>query len=336
MLNRELLAIDGVVDGAFVVPDDGSPTSRLAALVVAPTLAAADIVSALRERVDAVFLPRPLHRVEVLGNFFAQLIAPWGLFLPQPIATLSALVMVLTQGYLVVSGNYAWLNWATIVIACAGLSDGVLRGVAPGLGPVAAAAPGPPWFAAAVVGVTILVLVLSWWPARNLVSKRQLMNAPFNPFHLVNTYGAFGSVTRRRLEVVVEGTADPHPGPRATWLEYEFRGKPTSLRRVPMQFAPYHLRLDWLMWFAALSPAYAGAWFGTLVERLLENDPGTLRLLRRSPFPPDTPPRYVRARLFRYRFTTWRELRETGACWERTYVREYLPPTRLAGTAHRS
>ncbi len=67
------------------------------------------------------------------------------------------------------------------------------------------------------------------------------------------------------------------------------------------------------MWFAALSPSYAGSWFGALVERLLENDRATLKLLRSSPFPPDAPPRFVRARLFRYRYTTWRELRETGA-----------------------
>ena len=87
--------------------------------------------------------------------------------------------------------------------------------------------------------------------------------------------------------------------------------------------------------FAALSPAYAGAWFGVMVERLLENDRDTLKLLRRSPFPPDAPPRYVRARLFRYRYTSWRELRATGACWERTYVREFLPPTRLAVAVQR-
>jgi hypothetical protein len=192
---------------------------------------------------------------------------------------------------------------------------------------VTAAAPGPPWCAAAVVGVTILVLVLSGRPARNLVSKRQLMNAPFNPFHLVNTYGAFGSVTRRRLEVVVEGTADPHPGPRATWLEYEFRGKPTSLRRVPMQFAPYHLRLDWLMWFAALSPAYAEGWFGAFLLRLLDNDRPTVRLLARNPFP-DAPPAYVRARLFRYRFSSWADLRRTGAWWQRELVGEYVPAIR--------
>src|SRR5690606_34782237 len=104
----------------------------------------------------------------------------------------------------------------------------------------------------------------------------------------------------------------------------------------PRQFAPYHLRLDWMMWFAALSPAYAGVWFGALVERLLRNDRDTLKLLRRSPFPPDRPPRYVRARLFRYRYTSLRELRATGACWDRIFVREYLPPTRLPEPARRA
>src|SRR6185312_12169480 len=144
--------------------------------------------------------------------------------------------------------------------------------------PVAAFPPAPLWFAAVVVSVTVLVLVLSWWPARNLLSSRQLMNAPFNPFHLVNSYGAFGTVTRRRLEVVVEGTADASVGPDTNWLEYEFKGKPTSLRGLPRQWAPYHLRLDWLMWFAALSPGYAEGWFLPFLMRLLENDRPTVRL----------------------------------------------------------
>lgn len=82
-------------------------------------------------------------------------------------------------------------------------------------------------------------------------------------------------------------------------------------------------------------PAYARPWFGPLVERLLDGDRDTLRLLRRSPFPPDAPPAYIRARLYRYRYTTWRELRETGACWERTYVREFMPPTHIGRAAQR-
>ncbi|MEV0930818.1 lipase maturation factor family protein [Streptomyces phaeochromogenes] len=272
-------------------------------------------------------LPKPLHRVEVAANHVTQLVVPVLLFTPQPVATAAASLMILTQLWLILSGNFSWLNWITIVLALSALE---LPGTAPDV-------PGAPlWYEVVVLAVAALLVTLSYRPVRNMISRRQVMNRSFDPLHLVNTYGAFGSVSRVRYEVVVEGTADAVPREDSDWREYEFRGKPGDPRHWPRQFAPYHLRLDWMMWFAALSPAYAESWFGALVERLLENDRDTLRLLRRSPFPPDTPPRYVRARLFRYRFTTWRELRETGACWERTYVREFLPPTRLDSVVQRS
>nr|WP_260859821.1 lipase maturation factor family protein [Streptomyces cupreus] len=272
-------------------------------------------------------LPRPLHRVEVAANHFTQLVVPFLLFTPQPVATAAASLMILTQLWLVLSGNFSWLNWITIVLALSALR---LPDSAPSAVPDA-----PVWYQAVVLAVSALLLALSYRPVRNMISRRQVMNRSFDPLHLVNTYGAFGSVSRVRYEVVIEGTDEDVPREDSDWREYEFKGKPGDPRRWPRQFAPYHLRLDWLMWFAALSPAYAGSWFGALVERLLENDPATLKLLRRSPFPPETPPRYVRARLFRYRYTTWHELRETGACWKRTYVREYMPPTRLAGVSQR-
>jgi hypothetical protein len=272
-------------------------------------------------------LPRPLHRVEVAANHVTQLVVPVLLFTPQPIATAAASLMILTQLWLVLSGNFSWLNWITVVLAASALD---LPADAPSV-PDA-----PLWYEVVVLAVAALLLGLSYRPVVNMISRRQIMNRSFDPLHLVNTYGAFGTVSRVRYEVVIEGTDEAVPHEDSGWREYEFRGKPGDPRRWPRQFAPYHLRLDWLMWFAALSPSYAGEWFGVLVERLLENDRDTLRLLRRSPFPPDAPPRYVRARLFRYRYTSWRELRESGACWERTYVREYLPPTRLAGVAQRS
>ncbi|MDH6627788.1 hypothetical protein M2271_005617 [Streptomyces sp. LBL] len=274
-------------------------------------------------------LPRPVHRVEVAANHVTQLAVPVLLFTPQPIATAAASLMLLTQLWLVLSGNFSWLNWITIVLA---LSAVRFPSDPPSPGP----GPAPLWYEVVVLAVGVLLVGLSCQPVRNMISRRQIMNRSFDPLHLVNSYGAFGSVSRIRYEVVVEGTADDAPREDSDWREYEFKGKPSDPRRWPRQFAPYHLRLDWMMWFAALSPAYAGTWFGALVERLLENDRDTLKLLRRSPFPADAPPRFVRARLFRYRYTTWRELRETGACWERTYVREYLPPTRLTGVAQRS
>lgn len=267
-------------------------------------------------------LPRPLHRLEVLGNFVAQLVLPFGLFLPQPLASIAAILMIATQLYLVVSGNYAWLNWVTMLAIVAAVADpfATVSGSAYQAAPI--------WFNIAVVVVILLILILSWWPIRNMASPRQAMNASFNPFRLVNTYGAFGSVSRDRIELVIEGTDAVEPRPDVTWLEYGFKGKPDDPARLPPQFAPYHLRLDWLLWFIPLSPRYGGDWFARFVTRLLEGDRPTLHLLRRNPFP-DAPPRFVRARFFRYRFTTWRERRETGAWWVREFESDYLPPVHL-------
>jgi hypothetical protein len=179
-----------------------------------------------------------------------------------------------------------------------------------------------------VVALTILIAILSYRPARNLLSPAQAMNASYDPFRLVNTYGAFGSVTRRRYEVVVEGTDASSLGPDATWREYEFKGKPGDPRRRPPQVAPYHLRLDWLMWFLPLSPFYGEGWLMPFLSRLLEGDPAMLAQLRRNPFPGSVPT-FVRARLFEYRFTTWRERRATGAWWHRTEAGDFMPPIRL-------
>jgi hypothetical protein len=113
------------------------------------------------------------------------------------------------------------------------------------------------------------------------------------------------------------------------WREYEFKGKPGDPSRRPPQIAPYHLRLDWLMWFAALSPRYAGEWFGPLVERLLAGDARIVRLLKANPFA-DEPPVWIRARYYHYRFTTRAERKATGAWWVRELVGDYLQPVSLA------
>jgi hypothetical protein len=275
-------------------------------------------------------MPRVLHRAEVVGNFVAQLFAPFLLFLPQPVAGLGALLMLGTQGYLVASGNYAWLNALTMVIVVSAVPDGFLRVLLPGKAAAPPGAPPPLWFVVTVVAITALVVVLSYWPVRNLLGRRQLMNYSFNRLHLVGTYGAFGSVTRERHEIVLEGTDAAEPSEESVWREYEFKGKPGDPRRRPPQIAPYHLRLDWLMWFAALSPRYADEWFVGFVERLLVGDASTLRLLRKNPFA-DAPPVWIRGRYYGYRFTTRAERRAGGAWWARELVGEYLAPVSLRG-----
>ncbi|MFZ5872471.1 MAG: lipase maturation factor family protein [Actinomycetota bacterium] len=269
-------------------------------------------------------LPKPLHQVEVAANHVTQLVVPFLLFLPQPVASVAAGVVIVTQGWLLLSGNFSWLNALTIVIATSVVGDRFWEALLPVTPPADPADP-PAWFQLVVVVLAVVVLALSYWPARNMLSRRQLMNYSFNRLHLVNAYGAFGSITPLRHEIVIEGTDDPDPGPQTVWREYEFKGKPGDVNRRPPQVAPYHLRLDWLMWFAALSPGYAEPWFGRLVAALLRQDRDVLELLRHNPFP-DAPPACVRALYYRYRFTTWPERRETGAWWHRTLVHEFLPP----------
>ena len=252
-------------------------------------------------------LPRWAHRTETAANHVVQLGAPWLLFLPQPVAAIGGTAMLLTQAYLVVSGNYAWLNFVTMVLALAAIPDAWFEQVGVDVG----AASGAPsvWFGVVVIVAASGMAWLSWRPALNMFSSSQRMNASWNRFHLVNSYGAFGSVTRHRDEVIIEGTLDG-----TTWQPYEFKGKPTDPARRPRQFAPYHLRLDWMMWFLALSPRYGAGWFDRLIDRLLAADPAVLALLAHDPFDGEAP-RRVRARLARYRFSNRAERRATGQVW---------------------
>jgi membrane protein implicated in regulation of membrane protease activity len=242
-------------------------------------------------------------------------------------------VIVVTQLYLMLSGNFAWLNLLTVVLAVSAFGDGFLRPVLPafiGHHPAAGAlAGGGPWWQVTVVAVGALIAVLSIYPVRNMASRRQLMNTSFDPLHLVNTYGAFGRVTRRREEVILEGTRSSVVDEATEWREYEFKGKPGAPQRRPPQVAPYHLRLDWLMWFVPLSGGADVGWLRSLLDKLLDNDVATLKLLRANPFS-DQPPLWVRASLYHYRFTRPGERRETGAWWVRAPIGTLVAPMRRA------
>ncbi|MDP9072215.1 MAG: lipase maturation factor family protein [Actinomycetota bacterium] len=271
-------------------------------------------------------LPKKLHKAEVVASHFSQLVLPFGLLLPQPVAGVAGGLIVVTQLWLILSGNYAWLNFLTITLAVPSFDDGMLARVLPVQAPGLHTPPG--WFTAIVIAVTVGMAVLSYWPVRNMASSRQLMNFSFNPLRLANTYGLFGSITKERYEVVVEGADEPSVGPGTTWKEYEFKAKPGDPRRRPRQVAPYHLRLDWLLWFVPLSPSYAQGWLLPFLVKLLEDDGPTLRLVGRNPFP-DGPPKFVRVRLYRYRYSTRAERHRTGAWWVRELVGDYLPPLTL-------
>ncbi|MFB6269412.1 MAG: lipase maturation factor family protein [Halobacterium sp.] len=282
-------------------------------------------------------LPERFHRVETFGNHVVELLVPFLYFAPQPFAALAGVATIGFQAWLMLTGNFSWLNALTIVLATSTFSDVVLADWLPFLdttGVAVAAAPVPLYLTALSVLLAVVVLALSVKPVQNMLSESQVMNTSFDPLNLVNTYGAFGSITRERYEIVVQGTHDDPDSEDAEWRTYAFKGKPTDPHRRPPQIAPYHLRLDWQMWFAAMSPTpRRSPWFPRFLEKLLEGDEATLDLLAENPFP-DGPPEYVRAVRYRYRFTTPEERSETGKWWERERANAYVRPVSLDDLRH--
>src|SRR5205809_1069657 len=157
-----------------------------------------------------IYLSPPwAHKAGVLFTHFAQLVVPWFYFAPAPICYWAGGLTILFQITLILSGNLSWLNYITIVLCIPCFDDRLLARfihISHSL-PEKMTLP----HEIAVIGLVALVLYLSIRPARNLFSRRQLMNASFEPLHLVNTYGAFGAVTRQRLEVVIKGTDAEFP-----------------------------------------------------------------------------------------------------------------------------
>jgi hypothetical protein len=278
------------------------------------------------------WFPRPFHRFEVLFNHFTELVVPFGYFAAWRIAGVAGLITIGFHLWLMASGNFSFLGLLTMVLALSTLNDrwlGRVLRVGPMKDPVSSRS-----YQYAVLALAVLVAVLSVQPILNLVSPRQAMNTSYDPLHLVNSYGAFGSITRPRYEVIVEGTAAETVTSDTKWLEYEFKAKPGDVMRGPPQIAPYHLRLDWLMWFAGFTPYPYEPWFVNFMAKLLQNDSGTLSLIARNPFA-DKPPRHVRALLYEYHFTTPAERRSTGAWWKRQLRGDYFPVVSLDDPAFR-
>jgi len=139
------------------------------------------------------------------------------------------------------------------------------------------------------------------------------------PFRTFNSYGLFAVMTTSRPEIIIEGSDDS-----VTWLEYQFKYKPGDLKQRPKFVEPHQPRLDWQMWFAALSDHRHAPWIVNFCARLLQGTPQVLALLKHNPFP-NSPPRYIRAVVYEYHFTDLATRQQTGNWWRREWKGEYLP-----------
>jgi len=271
-------------------------------------------------------LPHAVQKFQTAYTLFVEIVVPWLYFAARPFCYFAGILTVIFQGCLILSGNLSWLNYLTLVICLSCFDDAFFKKFIPVVIPTQAP---PGILRKTILGfLSALVLCLSLGPAVNLFSPRQMMNASFEPLHLVNTYGAFGAVTKERNEIILEGTEDELISALTKWREYEFKAKPGDVHRLPGVVAPYHLRLDWLLWFAAMDDWRYHPWILNLIWKLLQNDKEILKLIDKNPFP-DQPPRFIRAVLYNYRFTTAEEKKRTGDWWSRKPLRLYLPPISL-------
>jgi len=129
-----------------------------------------------------------------------------------------------------------------------------------------------------------------------------------------------------RREIILEGTRDTVLTPDTVWTAYEFKAKPGSVTRRPRLVSPYHYKLDWQMWFAAMTSYIYHPWLLSLVNKILENEPSVLHLLKENPFY-GAPPAFVRAELYEYHFAPPGS--PQGVFWVRERVGSYLPPLSL-------
>jgi len=290
--------------------------------------------------------PSGWHAFETFGNHVIELVLPFLTFVPHRIAWITnGCFQIFFQCVLISTGNLSFLNWLTIVpsiwylddkFVAFAFSDASIKTVlnlqsedkvnktlkksrTPRLRQVISAL------------VACLLAYLSVPIVYNLASPRQAMNRSFDPLRLVNTYGAFGSVTKHRTEVVIEGTNSAHPeDPAAVWEEFEFKCKPGNVQGTPCLISPYHYRLDWLMWFAAFQQYQQNPWLLHLMGKMLENDPVVDSLIEKNPFKGYKPPKFVRARHYKYTFTKiGGTSANSGKWWNRKLIGEYVPIVNL-------
>lgn len=253
--------------------------------------------------------PLAFHQLGALTNHVVELLLPWFVFGPRWPRRIAALGMLAFQLLLIASGNLAFFNWLALVLGLAVFDDGAVARVLPALRGWLLPAPRPEgglavWTArGALAAATLLVLWRSLPVVDNLFfAEQQAMNRGYDPVHLVNTYGAFGSVSAVREELILQGTRDDPADPEATWLDYEFPCKPGDPNRRPCLITPYHLHLDWQLWFVPLQGLDRNPWVVHLIAKLLRAEPLALAALSHDPFPTG-PPRAIRGARYEYRFT---------------------------------
>jgi len=281
-------------------------------------------------------LPASAQRFSTAATLTVELLVPFFVFLPRRPRLLAAWIIAIFQTLIMLTGNYTFFNLLTIALCVMLFEDrdvarcGLRRWVEKLQSRFKAGAHGVRRVVAiSVAGLVFGLSLISLSEGLLRFAPEPLMQISifFSPFPIANSYGLFANMTTTRPEVVLEASDDG-----VQWQEYKFKYKAGNVMRRPRWVAPYQPRLDWQMWFSALGTYDEDPWFLHFVRRLLQGEPDVLRLLQGAPA---KPPKYIRAWLYDYRFTTSDEHRQTGAWWHRERMDMYMPKVSLEDFAER-
>ncbi len=293
-------------------------------------------------------LPHSLHQFSVFMVFVIQLAIPFLIFGTRKLRIYAFFAFAVFQILILLTGNYGFFNWITIVLCLVLLDDQFLKKMMQ-----TKVLRTLPWSSSTSVDQPTLVsepkfkqwlivflLVISI--ASNFFMKMiplidrsykppQVMSAIYDlirPYHIINGYGLFAWMTTARPEISIEGSLDGKE-----WREYGFKWKPGDLKKAPSFIAPHQPRLDWQMWFAALGNYQRNPWLVRMMTQLLKGSQPVLDLLASNPFP-DTPPKYIRAVLYDYRFTDGETREKEGTWWRKELKGMYTPVLQLPDLAN--
>ncbi len=282
-------------------------------------------------------LPLWVQKFSALLMFAAELLAPLFIFTPRRLRQWAAWPLIALSVLILLTGNYCFFNLLTIALCLLLFDDAALVKLIPQRWEAFFAPHSQTsspakrrWPYQVLVPVACMTLLMTTlglfgtlglrlpWPSPVIAVYEWL--APFRTF---NNYGLFAVMTTSRPEIVIEGSDDG-----VNWRAYEFKYKPGDVNHRPAFVEPHQPRLDWQMWFAALSDYRHNLWFLNFCARLLQGSPEVLALLKHNPFPVK-PPVYIRAMVYDYRFTDFKTRRKTGAWWRRELEEVYLPAVSL-------
>ena len=260
------------------------------------------------------------------------------MFLPRRFRILLFFLITPWQIGIILTSNYAFLNYLVLVLGFLLLDDKFLARLSPSAlrAPLASesssitstqAEPPPGWKAGLRLSVQGFFLTWIFYATSVLLLSMFTREVPLptlpvrvlEPFRIANDFGLFAVMTRDRYEIEFQGSRDGQ-----SWAAYPFRYKPQDLKAPPRIYAPYQPRFDWNLWFASLGSWRENTFVLQVEQRLLTAEPDVLALFAGNPFPGE-PPRQVRAVLWQYWFTDWKDKREQGLWWRRQQIGLYAP-----------